>query len=106
MTKLDPQAGGFPRGSGFGFRVPCSGFRIPGFGFRVPGFGFRASVFGVRVSGFGFRVSGSGAHGSSSLKSNTPRQVDVRPPGKGNSNSHGARPVYLNDLDDQVDSDQ
>ena len=34
-----------------------------------------------------------------------PRKVDVRPPGKGNSNSHGARPVYYNHLDDSVDSD-
>ena len=24
----------------------------------------------------------------------TPRKIDVRPPGKGNSNSHGAKPVY------------
>ena len=24
----------------------------------------------------------------------TPRKIDVRPPGKGNSNSYGARPVY------------
>jgi len=35
-----------------------------------------------------------------------PRKVDVRPPGKRNSNSHGARPVYQNHLDDYVDSDQ
>jgi hypothetical protein len=28
------------------------------------------------------------------------RKVDIRPPGKGNSNSHGARPVYRNHLDD------
>ena len=33
-------------------------------------------------------------------------KVYIRPPGKGNSNSHGARPVYQNHLDDQVDSDQ
>jgi hypothetical protein len=32
--------------------------------------------------------------------------VDRRLPGKKNSNSHGARPVYLNRLDDEVDSDQ
>jgi hypothetical protein len=32
--------------------------------------------------------------------------VDVRLSGKGNSNSHAARPVYLNHLDDEVDSDQ
>ena len=34
------------------------------------------------------------------------RRVDIRLPGKGNSSCHGARPVYLNHLDDQVDSDQ
>jgi hypothetical protein len=34
------------------------------------------------------------------------RKVDVRLPGKGNSTSHGARPVYQNHLDGQVDSDQ
>ena len=28
------------------------------------------------------------------------RKVDIRLPGKGNSNSHGARPVYQNHLDD------
>jgi len=33
-------------------------------------------------------------------------KVDVRLPGKGNSNSHGARPVHLNHHDDLVDSDQ
>ena len=33
-------------------------------------------------------------------------KVDMRLPGKGNLNSHGARPVYENHLDDQVDSDQ
>ena len=34
------------------------------------------------------------------------RKVDIRLPGKGNSNSHGARPVYQNLLDDYVDLDQ
>ena len=34
------------------------------------------------------------------------RGVHVRLHGKGNSNFHGARPVYQNDLDDEVDSDQ
>jgi len=33
-------------------------------------------------------------------------EVDIRLPGKGNSNSHGARPVYKTNLDDHVDSDQ
>ena len=34
------------------------------------------------------------------------REVDIRLHGKGNSNFHGARPVYLNHPDNQVDSDQ
>ena len=34
------------------------------------------------------------------------RKVDVRLPGKENSNSRGARPVYQNHLDDLLDSDQ
>jgi hypothetical protein len=34
------------------------------------------------------------------------RKVDITLHGKGNSNSHGARPVYWNRLDDSVDSDQ
>ena len=29
------------------------------------------------------------------------RKVDIRLPGKGNSNSHGSRPVHYNDLDDK-----
>jgi hypothetical protein len=35
-----------------------------------------------------------------------PRKVDIRLPGKENSNSHGARPVYEIHLDDGVFSDQ
>ena len=34
------------------------------------------------------------------------RKVDVRLPGKGNSNPHGARPVHLINHDEKVDSDQ
>ena len=34
------------------------------------------------------------------------RKADITLHGKGNSNSHGARPVYWNRLDDSVDSDQ
>ena len=34
------------------------------------------------------------------------RKVNVRLPGKGNSTSHGTRPVYWNYLDDTVDSGQ
>jgi hypothetical protein len=35
-----------------------------------------------------------------------PRKVDIRIPEKGNSNSHGARPVFYNSLDNSVDLDQ
>ena len=34
------------------------------------------------------------------------RKVDIRLPGKGNSNSRGARPVYPIHFDGEVDSDQ
>ena len=34
------------------------------------------------------------------------RKVDIRLPGKGNSNSRGARPVYQSHHGDKVDSDQ
>ena len=34
------------------------------------------------------------------------RKVGIRLPEKGNSNSHGARPVYYNHHDDEVDPDQ
>ena len=34
------------------------------------------------------------------------RKVDMRLPGKVNSNFHGARPVYHNHFDEEVDSDQ
>ena len=34
------------------------------------------------------------------------RKVDMRLPGKGNSNAHSARPVYKNHLDDLVNLDQ
>ena len=46
------------------------------------------------------------------MDTNCYRKVDVSLPGKGNSNSHGARPVLLiitmlsNHHDDKVDSDQ
>ena len=33
-------------------------------------------------------------------------KVDIRQPEKTDSNSHGARPVHQNRLDDSVDSDQ
>ena len=42
---------------------------------------------------------------SSSLVRNS-RKIHIKLPGKGNSNSHDAKPVYSNYLDDEVDSDQ
>ena len=35
-----------------------------------------------------------------------PKNVNIRLPGEGNSNSHGARPVHQKHIDDQMDSDQ
>jgi len=81
---------------GFGFLVSGSGFRVSGFGFWVPGSGFR-------VSGFGFRISGLHEGAEHELRRADFAQqhpvrdlwkVDIRLPGKGKSNSHGARPVY------------
>ena len=34
------------------------------------------------------------------------RKVDTRLPEKGNSNSHGVRPVHSSHFDDQVDANQ
>ena len=55
-------------------------------------------AFGFLVSGFGCWLQGVGFIFRS-------RKVDVSLPGKGNSNSHGARPVYQNHVDDEVASD-
>ena len=80
-------------------------------GFGVWGLGFGVSDFGFRISGSGFQVSGFGVHHwnfapflnltstASPLATGNllppARKVDVRLLGKGNSNSHGARPVHL-----------
>ena len=76
------------RGPGSGFRDSDFGFRVPGFGNRVLDFEFRVWSFGFRISDFGCRVSGGGC------------KVQV------SGCDHGAKPVYLNHLDDSVDSDQ
>jgi len=77
------------------FSVQCSGCRVQGSRFRVQGAGFR-------VQGSGFRVRGPGAEEVSIAlvvvlrpPCPAPRKVDVRLPGKGNSNSRGARPDHL-----------
>ena len=74
--------------SGFGFRDSGFEFRVPGSKFRVAGLGSRGSCRRLRVQGFGVWVSGSGVWGVGSGK------VDMRLPGKGDSKSHGARPVH------------
>ena len=93
---------------GVGFRVLCVGFGVEGSG--VEG-------LGIRVWGLGFRVQRStwscvlSAAVSVELRwtpiwnatPNVPcthRKVDISLPGKRNSNSHGARPVHSNHLDD------
>ena len=45
------------------------------------------------------------AHQPDVLHSPRGRRI-LRIPGKGDSNSHGTRPVYSNHLDDEVNSDQ
>ena len=67
------------------FGVQGSGFRVQGSGFKIQGSGFRIQGSGFSVQGSEFRVQGSPA---------SPRNVNIRLPGKGNSNSHGVRPVY------------
>ena len=67
------------------------------------GFGLRVEGLGFRISGFGFRVWSSpktlrGCAGGPRSRQTVfcrDRKVDVRLPGKGDSNSHGARPVHL-----------
>ena len=49
-------------------------------------------------------VSAEGRRGASSEVD--VRKVDIRLPGKGNSNPHVARPVYSIHHDDEVHSDQ
>jgi len=108
------------RDSGFGLRVSVFGFRVSGLGFRVSGFGsrfsgldFRVSDLGFRFSGlvfsglgfrisvFGFRVAGleppvHAPHPPRPVgRRAAPSAPGARPPGNGNSNSHGARPVHL-----------
>jgi hypothetical protein len=75
---------------------------------RVVGPGFRAQGSGIRDPGSGFRVSGtgscSGKSGRNGRKSGSFQmpsaagllegKVYIRLTGKGNPNSHGARPVY------------
>jgi len=69
----------------------------------VQGAGFIVQRSAVRVKSLCYRVQGSGLHPVSESRA---REVDVRLPGKRNSNSHCARPVHLNHHDDKVDSDQ
>ena len=93
----------------------CFEFRVGGFGFglrvwdRVSGLGFGiknglGSTIGLRfrVSSFGFRepllTRGPRRLRTSSRPRGTSpafRKVDVRLPGKGHSNPHGARPAHL-----------
>jgi len=73
---------------------PGSAPALQGAGFRVQGSGFRVQGSGFRVQGSGFRVQGSGFRAQEGMCKVDVRKVDVRLPGKGNSNSHGARPVH------------
>ena len=92
-------------GLDFGFEAWRSGFRVWGLEIRVWGFGFGDQGLGFGVRGLGFRVwvlklgfreyGLSGTQCRSGVGSCTVSKVDVRLPGKENSNSHGARPVHL-----------
>ena len=88
-------------------------FRLQGFVFRMQASGFRVSEAGIpprRASrGFreqfrfrAFRADHPSTGTSNGKRTPCPilpfgftRKVDARLPGKGNSNSHGARPVHL-----------
>ena len=63
-----------------------------GLEFGVWGLGFKVWVWGpgVRYESPGLRLKSWRGH----------MKVDIRIPGKGNSNSHGAGPVYYNHLND------
>jgi len=65
--------------------ITC-GVRVQGSGFRVQGSGFR-----VQGSWFMVQGSGSGSAPSGPETDMTCRKVDLRLPGKGTSNAHGAR---------------
>ena len=85
------------------------GFWVFGFEFRVQGLGFRASVTchsfedgrfrvwcrGLEVRATRLRCLGPWGSGDLSRQRSGCRKVDVRLPGRGNSNSHDARPVHL-----------
>ena len=113
-----------PRSSGFGFLTSGSDFKDPGSGIWDLGSGIRLWGFMVRVSCSGqherFRsrvswvscvlrpgrlapASWRSAVRAGRLPATAParsrprlsmRKVDIRLPGKGDSNSHGARPVH------------
>ena len=77
----------------------------------------RASVFGPHLPAGGavlsiertyIQVSKSSrpGQGAQTMWARVPRRPDDHLGCKGNSKSHGARPVHQNYLDDEVDSDQ
>jgi hypothetical protein len=105
---------------GAGYRVQGAGCRVQGVRCRVQGAGYRVCGVRCRVQGAGCRVRAAGCracrvydlrlhlHGRTHrpcswgvardllLAESGPlsRKVDIRLPGKGNSNSHGARTVH------------
>ena len=82
-----------------GVSVPCSLFCVLGVGRRVPGSVFRVRDFEFRISGVGRLRQALSPEPLPSALPPSPlpltRKIDIRLTGKGNSNSHGARPVYL-----------
>ena len=92
---------------GLGFGVLGPGSRVEGSGFRVQGSGFRVQGVGLpevkvvaeeRVERLG--VAEGLQLRPVQLQVAPARKVDIRLPGKGNSNFHGERPVHHNHLDD------
>ena len=59
----------------------------------------KSGEFGTGMVTYPSRL-GTGKIPGDLFVSTCPRKVDIRLPGTGNSNSHGARPVHYNHLDD------
>ena len=82
--------------------------RVYGVGCRVQVVWCRMQIVWCIVQVVRCRVKGveCGVQDAGRRVSGVTGKVDIRLPGKGNSNSHGTRPFYCNPLDDSVDSDQ
>ena len=80
---------------GSGFRVQNLAFRVQELGLRVHVSGFMFQGSGFSVQGLAFRVQGWWCRALPCHPCvSDSRKIDLRIPGKGDSASHGARPVH------------